>query len=137
MFARTNLAQQVIEEVRKHFEDVVYETVIPRSIRLSEAPSFGKPIIDVRDPSGPELLPITRWRGEFLKLAHAAIGNSAKVFITTNDRLKKQGGLSRVLLCCSRYFSAHVRQPTIENLSRLHGRGSAAPRAMALSKENF
>ena len=51
MFARTNLAQQVIDEVRKHFADSVYDTVIPRSIRLGEAPSFGKPIIDY-DPAG-------------------------------------------------------------------------------------
>jgi chromosome partitioning protein len=51
MFARTNLAQQVIEEVRKHFAGSVYDTVIPRSIRLGEAPSFGKPIIDY-DPGG-------------------------------------------------------------------------------------
>jgi chromosome partitioning protein len=51
MFARTNLAQQVIDEVRKHFENTVYETVIPRSIRLGEAPSFGKPIIDY-EPAG-------------------------------------------------------------------------------------
>jgi len=51
MFSRTNLAQQVIDEVRKHFADLVYDTVIPRSIRLGESPSFGKPIIDY-DPSG-------------------------------------------------------------------------------------
>jgi len=50
MFARTNLAQQVIDEVRKHFAGAVYDTVIPRSVRLGEAPSFGKPIIDY-DPS--------------------------------------------------------------------------------------
>ena len=43
--ARTNLAQQVVEEVIKHYGDKVYETLIPRTIRLSEAPSFGKPII--------------------------------------------------------------------------------------------
>ncbi len=42
---RTNLAQQVVAEVRQHFGDKVYQTVIPRSIRLSEAPSFGQPII--------------------------------------------------------------------------------------------
>lgn len=42
--ARTNLSQQVIEEVRNHFEDTVYETIIPRNVRLSEAPSFGQPI---------------------------------------------------------------------------------------------
>jgi chromosome partitioning protein len=51
MFARTNLAQQVVEEVRKHFAETVYETIIPRSIRLGEAPSFGKSIIDY-DPTG-------------------------------------------------------------------------------------
>lgn len=43
--ARTNLGAQVVEEVRTHFGDKVYNAVIPRSIRLSEAPSFGKPII--------------------------------------------------------------------------------------------
>ncbi len=44
--SRTNLSQQVIEEVRKHFPDQTMQTIIPRSIRLSEAPSFGKPIIE-------------------------------------------------------------------------------------------
>jgi chromosome partitioning protein len=42
---RTNLTKEVIEEVRKHFTNKVYHTIIPRSIRLSEAPSFGKPIV--------------------------------------------------------------------------------------------
>ena len=42
---RTNLAHQVVEEVRKHFADKVFKTIIPRTVRLSEAPSFGKPII--------------------------------------------------------------------------------------------
>lgn len=41
---RTNLTKEVIQEVRKHFKDKVYNTVIPRNIRLTEAPSFGKPI---------------------------------------------------------------------------------------------
>ena len=41
---RTKLTQEVIDEVRKHFGDKVYKTVIPRNIRLSEAPGFGKPI---------------------------------------------------------------------------------------------
>lgn len=43
--ARTNLGLQVIEEVKKYFQDKVYRTIIPRNIRLSEAPSHGKPII--------------------------------------------------------------------------------------------
>lgn len=42
---RNNLSHQVAEEVRKHFEDMVFNTVIPRNVRLSECPSFGKPII--------------------------------------------------------------------------------------------
>ena len=41
---RTNLAVQVVEEVKKHFGDRVYATVVPRNVRLSEAPSHGKPI---------------------------------------------------------------------------------------------
>ena len=42
---RTNLAQQVVAEVRQHFGDLVYDTVIPVNIRLSESPSFGKPAL--------------------------------------------------------------------------------------------
>lgn len=47
--ARTNLGIQVIEEVKKYFQDKVYRSVIPRNIRLGEAPSHGKPII-IYDP---------------------------------------------------------------------------------------
>ncbi|HVL91283.1 MAG TPA: AAA family ATPase [Actinomycetota bacterium] len=43
--SRTRLAEQVVADVRAHFGDVVFDTVIPRSVRLSEAPGFGKPII--------------------------------------------------------------------------------------------
>ena len=42
--ARTNLSTQVIDEVRKYFKDKVYKSVIPRNVKLSEAPSFGLPI---------------------------------------------------------------------------------------------
>ena len=42
--ARTNLAHQVVEEVRRFFGDQVFNTVIPRNVRLSEAPSFGLPV---------------------------------------------------------------------------------------------
>jgi chromosome partitioning protein len=43
--ARTKLADQVVKEVREHFGDKVCRTVVPRTVRLSEAPSFGQPII--------------------------------------------------------------------------------------------
>lgn len=43
--ARTNLGIQVVEEVKKYFQDKVYSTIIPRNVRLSEAPSHGKSII--------------------------------------------------------------------------------------------
>lgn len=42
--ARTNLSQQVVAEVRRHFGQRVFDAIIPRSVRLSEAPSFGVPI---------------------------------------------------------------------------------------------
>jgi chromosome partitioning protein len=47
---RTNLTQQVIGEVRNHFRDQVFKTQVPRSVRLAEAPSFGKPVLlyDIR-----------------------------------------------------------------------------------------
>ena len=41
---RTNLSQQVVNEVRSHFGEKVFKTIIPRTVRLGEAPSFGKPI---------------------------------------------------------------------------------------------
>jgi ATPases involved in chromosome partitioning len=49
--SRTNLSEQVVNEVRQHFGERVYRTVIPRTVRLSEAPSFGKSILEY-DPSG-------------------------------------------------------------------------------------
>ena len=48
--ARTNLAIQVVDEVKKFFPEKVYKTIIPRNVRLSEAPGFGQPII-VYDPA--------------------------------------------------------------------------------------
>ncbi len=44
--ARTNLSIQVVDEVKKFFRDKVFATIIPRNVRLSEAPSFGQPIIE-------------------------------------------------------------------------------------------
>jgi chromosome partitioning protein len=48
--ARTKLAEQVAEEIREHFPELTFKTVIPRSVRLSEAPSFGEPVLTL-DPS--------------------------------------------------------------------------------------
>lgn len=43
--SRMRLSNQVVDEVKKHFEELIFETLIPRNIRLSEAPSFGIPVI--------------------------------------------------------------------------------------------
>lgn len=44
--SRTNLSQEVVEEVQKYFQSKMYNTIIPRNVRLSEAPSHGQPVID-------------------------------------------------------------------------------------------
>ena len=64
--ARTKLSQQVVADVRKHFGERVYETVIPRSVRLSEAPSFGKSILEYAS-SGPAALAYRALAREFMK----------------------------------------------------------------------
>jgi chromosome partitioning protein len=64
--ARTNLSQQVVADVRKHFGERVYETVIPRSVRLSEAPSFGKSILEYAS-SGPAAKAYRALAREFMK----------------------------------------------------------------------
>ena len=63
---RTNLARQVTEDIRKHFGDRVFQTVIPRNIRLGEAPSFGKPVLayDIKSKGAEAYLALAR---EFLK----------------------------------------------------------------------
>jgi len=63
---RTNLTQQVIDDVRSHFEDRVFKTVIPRSVRISEAPSFGKPVT-VYDPSSKGAVAYEKAAEEFLE----------------------------------------------------------------------
>jgi chromosome partitioning protein len=59
---RNNLAHQVAEEVKKHFGDKVYETMIPRNIALSEAPSHGKPVLlyDVRSRGAQSYLALAK-----------------------------------------------------------------------------
>jgi len=48
---RTRLSSQVVDEVRRHFPDLTFDTVIPRSVRLSEAPSYGKPVLEYEPTS--------------------------------------------------------------------------------------
>ncbi len=63
---RTNLARQVVDDIRQHFGDKVFETVIPRNIRLGEAPSFGKPVLsyDIKSKGAEAYIALGR---EFLK----------------------------------------------------------------------
>ena len=63
---RTNLSRQVASEVRNYFKEKVYETVIPRNVRLSEAPGFGKPVVDY-DPSSAGAQSYRAFAAEFLE----------------------------------------------------------------------
>ena len=64
--ARTNLSNQVVKEVNRYFENKVYKTVIPRNVRLSEAPSYGRPI-SVYDPRSKGAKSYDKFVKEFLK----------------------------------------------------------------------
>ena len=63
---RTNLSNQVVREVNKYFENRVYKTVIPRNVRLSEAPSYGMPIT-VYDPRSKGARAYEKFTKELLK----------------------------------------------------------------------
>jgi chromosome partitioning protein len=69
---RVNLARQVAQEVRNHFGDKVYRTVIPRNVRLGEAPSFGKPIIlyDIRSRGSEAYVNLAK---EFIRRAEGIV----------------------------------------------------------------
>jgi chromosome partitioning protein len=62
---RTRLSTQVVEEVRSYFPQRTFETVIPRSVRLSEAPSHGKPVLEYE--------PTSRGAGAYAVLAQEVI----------------------------------------------------------------
>jgi chromosome partitioning protein len=70
---RTNLSNQVVKEVKKYFNNKVYKTVIPRNVRLSEAPSYGLPITEY-DPK-------SKGAKSYIKLA--------KEFLAMNEEEKK------------------------------------------------
>lgn len=64
--ARTNLSNQVVKEVNRYFENKVYKTVIPRNVKLSEAPSYGMPI-SIYDPRSKGAKSYEKFVKEFLK----------------------------------------------------------------------
>jgi chromosome partitioning protein len=59
---RTTLSKQVVEDIKAHFEDKVFQTIVPRNVRLGEAPSFGKPIMlyDIRSKGSESYLNLAR-----------------------------------------------------------------------------
>ena len=65
--ARTNLSNQVVKEVKRYFEDKVYKNVIPRNVKLSEAPSYGMPI-SLYDPRSKGAKSYDKFVKEFLKI---------------------------------------------------------------------
>ena len=69
---RTNLSIQVVEEVKKYFKKKVYTTVIPRNVRLAEAPSYGLPIVEY-DPRSKGAQAYMQFAEEFLSLEQAHI----------------------------------------------------------------
>ncbi len=73
---RTNLSRQVVDEVRDVFGDQVYQTMIPRNIRLGEAPSYGKPIFlyDIRSRGAEAYLELAK---EFLRYETKGVGQGA------------------------------------------------------------
>ncbi len=75
--SRTNLSSQVVAEVREHFGDRVYEVVIPRTVRLSEAPSFGKSIFDYA-PTGSGARAYAQLADEFIA-RHATLAPARAV----------------------------------------------------------
>lgn len=68
---RTNLGRQVVDDIRKHFGALVYDTVIPRNVRLGESPSFGKPVLayDIKSKGAEAYLALGR---ELLKRRKAS-----------------------------------------------------------------
>ena len=70
LYGRTRLADDVVAQVREHYGEAVYETVIPRNIRTSEAPSYGIPVLDY-DPNCRGAEAYRAFGKEFLKRARA------------------------------------------------------------------
>lgn len=91
---RTRLAQQVVEEVRKHFAKNVYATLIPRTVRLSEAPSFGQPIIHY-DPRGAGALAFQELAKEFLARHAPPVAESPKAEPAIEEMQNAEGRMQK------------------------------------------
>ena len=76
---RTNLSNQVVKEVNNYFGDKVYKTVIPRNVKLSEAPSYGMPIT-VYDPRSKGARSYEKFVKEFLKKNEISNNSKGKHF---------------------------------------------------------
>lgn len=77
--SRTNLANQVVEEVRKHFQTMVFETIIQRNVKLAEAPSHRKPII-LYDAA-------SKGANNYLNLAREVLQNNNMTKITNEEKI--------------------------------------------------
>jgi chromosome partitioning protein len=64
--SRTNLSREVVEEVQKHFPGKVFRTIVPRNVRLSEAPSYGQPI-NIYAPTSPGAVAYKMLAAELVK----------------------------------------------------------------------
>jgi chromosome partitioning protein len=85
---RTNLAQQVTQELRKHFGDKLLETIIPRNIRLAEAPSYGKPALlyDVRSRGAESYIRLAKELMERIMQSQlAGVPNENQDFSSSNE----------------------------------------------------
>lgn len=104
--SRTNLSGEVVEEVKKHFGELVYETVIPRNVRISEAPSYGQPIT-MYDGHSAGAVAYRALASEFLKRHHmpAHVSKSSKVKIS--GKLSSQERFRRC------YFHEELDRPGV------------------------
>lgn len=91
---RTNLSAEVVKEVQKHFGEAVYKTCIPRSVRMSEAPSYGQPII-VYDPHSTGAAAYRELATEFMKRRGIAPPAGRKPKIKAAGRLTSRERLRR------------------------------------------
>ena len=94
--ARTKLSGQVVSEVREHFGDKVLKSVIPRSVRLSEAPSFGQPITTF-DPTSRGAIAYRDAAREVHMARSSGLGKGLSSIIPTAERPDSDASLAAVL----------------------------------------